>query len=131
MYIGSHFSSQYGSGRPSQALHGSASGGAGSTYSTSNLSYGGKNIGFVGSGNLGFGKNVNIAATSSYTTNGCYDGTYTNIYDGGSIYGNATWRSSQLELEGSVSFGFGLGNGSSDIMNKNSGYIGGYGVTNR
>ncbi|XP_062088147.1 heterogeneous nuclear ribonucleoprotein 1-like isoform X1 [Humulus lupulus] len=107
-------------------------GGAGSTYSTSNLSYGGRDASFVGSGSLGFGRNgTNVAAAASYAANGSYDGTRADIYDGGSLYGDATWRSSPSEIEGSGSFGFGLGNGASDVMSKNSGYIGGYGVTNR
>ena len=109
----------------------SQGGGAGSTYNTSSLSYGDGDVSF-GSGSLGYGRNGgSAAASSSFAVNGGYDGAQEDIYDGGSLYEDAAWRSSPAELEGSGSFGFGLGNGASDVLSKNSGYIGGYGVTNR
>ncbi|PON35148.1 Splicing factor-like protein [Parasponia andersonii] len=107
------------------------SGGAGSTYNTSSLNYGSDDISF-GSGSIGYGRNGGtVAAASSYAANAGYDSAHADIYDGNSLYWDATWRSSPSELEGSGSFGFELGNGASDVMSKNSGYIGGYGVTNR
>lgn len=107
-------------------------GGVGSTYNTGSLGYGSGDVRF-GSGGLGYGRNGGSVApgSSSYGANGGYDGAHADIYDGGSLYGDSTWKSSQSELDGSGSFGFGLRNGASDVMSKNSGYIGGYGVTAR
>ena len=109
----------------------SQAGGAGSTYnSTGSLNYGSGDVGF-GSGGLGYGRNGGSAAQgSSYAANAGYDGVNAD-YDSTSLYGDSTWRSSQSELEGSSSFGFGLGSEASDVMRKNSGYIGAYGVNAR
>ncbi|XP_024020226.1 heterogeneous nuclear ribonucleoprotein 1 isoform X1 [Morus notabilis] len=109
----------------------SQGGGAGSNYNTGSLVYGSGDVRFR-SGGLGYGRNGgSVAPGSSYGANGGYDGAHSDIYDGGALYGDSTWKSSQSELDGSGSFGFGLGNGASDVMSKNSGYIGGYGVTAR
>lgn len=107
-------------------------GGAGSALSGS-LTYGSGDVNF-GSAGLGYGRNSGTSVTpvSSYAANGGYDGAHADIFEGGSFYGDSTWRSSPSELEGSLSFGYGLGNAASDVMGKNSaGYVGGYGVANR
>ncbi|KAF2306044.1 hypothetical protein GH714_010258 [Hevea brasiliensis] len=54
------------------------------------------------------------------------------IHDNGPLYRDSAWPSFPLELEGSGSFDFGLGNAATDAVTKNSaGYGGGYSVTNR
>ncbi|XP_059438294.1 heterogeneous nuclear ribonucleoprotein 1-like isoform X2 [Corylus avellana] len=108
-------------------------GGAGSTYGSGNLGYASGEVSF-GSGAVGYGRNsgTGVAPTSSYASNGGYSGSYEELYEGGLFYGDQTWRSSPSELEGSGSFGLGLGNAASDVLSKNSGGYGGvYSVTNR
>ncbi|XP_057961167.1 heterogeneous nuclear ribonucleoprotein 1-like isoform X2 [Malania oleifera] len=109
-------------------------GGKSSVYSCGKLSYGSEDLNFE-SGGAGYRRNGSTtgAPDSSYApSNGGYDGAYGDFYEGGSIYGNSTWRSSSSELERPVSFSYGLGNADSDVMSKNSaGYVGGYSVTNR
>ncbi|KAB1221722.1 Heterogeneous nuclear ribonucleoprotein 1 [Morella rubra] len=112
----------------------SQGGGAGSTYNSGNLGYGNREISF-GSGGVGYGRKsgASVAAVSPYAqSNGGYSGSYDEIYEGSSFYGDPTWRSSPSELEGSGSFGYGLGNAASDVLSKNSGgYVGVYSVANR
>ncbi|KAK9267471.1 hypothetical protein L1049_009897 [Liquidambar formosana] len=109
-------------------------GGTASAYSGGNFNYDSEDINF-GSGGGGYGRNngTTVALASSYAvSNGSYDGVYGDFYEGGSINGDLTWRSSPLELEGSGPFGYGLRNASSEVTTKNSaGYIDGYSVTNR
>ncbi|XP_031257798.1 heterogeneous nuclear ribonucleoprotein 1-like [Pistacia vera] len=106
-------------------------GAAGSVYSSDNLGYGTGELS-LGSGALGYGRNSRSGVTPPSVSNGGYDEAYADIYASGSFYGDSTWRSSPLELEGSGPFGFGLGTAASDVMTKNSaGYVGGYSVTNR
>ncbi|GMY36698.1 heterogeneous nuclear ribonucleoprotein 1-like [Fagus crenata] len=107
-------------------------GGAGSTYGSGHLSYDSGEIGFA-SGGLGYGRNsgTSVAPASSYAASNGYNGGYEDIYEG-SFYGEPTWRSLPSELEGSGSFGYGLGNAASDVLSRNSGgYVGGYTITNR
>ncbi|XWS12940.1 hypothetical protein CRYUN_Cryun37aG0133000 [Craigia yunnanensis] len=109
-------------------------GGAASTYTSGNLRYGSGDVG-VRSGEIGYGRNSgsSFAQVSSHGASiGGYDKAYADTYENGSFYGDSTWRSSPLDLERSSSFGFGLGNTTSDVMANNSaGFIGGYSVTNR
>ncbi|EEF34155.1 Heterogeneous nuclear ribonucleoprotein 27C, putative [Ricinus communis] len=88
-----------------------------------------------GGGGIGYGRNsgTSVAPVSSHTaSNDGYNGPYGDIYENISLYGDSAWRSSPLELEGSGSFGFGLGNAASDVVTKNSaGYVGGYSVASR
>uniref|UniRef100_A0A1D1XS46 DAZ-associated protein 1 n=1 Tax=Anthurium amnicola TaxID=1678845 RepID=A0A1D1XS46_9ARAE len=80
----------------------------GSSYGRRNISNTGANASFAGSG-------------------GGYEGTYADLYSNSSIYGDPTWRSSTLELDGSGPFGYGVGNAASDVTTKGSdGYMGGY-----
>ncbi|XP_078442313.1 heterogeneous nuclear ribonucleoprotein 1-like isoform X2 [Wolffia australiana] len=74
-----------------------------------------------GSLGLGFGRR-NRGGDVGYN-NG--SGSYSDLYGGSSIYGDPTWRSSSLELEGSnnpFDYGFGSGNPSSD------GYVGSFNI---
>uniref|UniRef100_A0A6N2KCM2 RRM domain-containing protein n=1 Tax=Salix viminalis TaxID=40686 RepID=A0A6N2KCM2_SALVM len=101
---------------------------------SSNLSFGGGDFD-IGLGGVGYGRNsrTGVAPASSHAaSNGGYDGAYADFYEKGSLYGDTAWQSSPLELDVSGSFGFGLGNATSDVMAKNSAsYVGGYSVANR
>ncbi|KAJ6332352.1 hypothetical protein OIU76_010688 [Salix suchowensis] len=101
---------------------------------SSNLSFGGGDFD-IGLGGVGYGRNsrTGVAPVSSHAaSNGGYDGAYADFYEKGSLYGDTTWQSSPSELDVSGSFGFGLGNATSDVMAKNSAsYVGGYSVANR
>lgn len=80
-------------------------------------------------GRVGHGRSGALA--SSYAaSNGGVDGAYGNFKEGGSVYGDSAWGTS--DLEGSHPFRFGLGNGTSAVANKNaSSYIIGYNVNSR
>lgn len=108
-------------------------GSAGSSLSSGSLTYGSGDVNF-GSTGLGYGRNSGTSVTpaSAYTTNGGFARADADIFNGGSFYGDSTWRSSPSELEGSVSFGYGMGNAASDVLGKNSaGHVGDYSVANR
>ncbi|CAL5393920.1 unnamed protein product [Camellia sinensis] len=105
-----------------------------------NVSSQGGNLGYGGGDNsygLGGGVYARNAATSappssSYAaSNGGYDGAFADFYGGSSVYGDPTWRSTNFEREGSASFGYGLGNGESDILPQSPGFGGGYSITKR
>ncbi|OVA15119.1 RNA recognition motif domain [Macleaya cordata] len=107
-------------------------GGSGSSYSIGNLGYGNGDSNY-GLGGGGYGRNSGTSVTTpSYaTSNGVPDGSFEDLYGGGSIYGDP-WRSATSELDGSDSFGYGLGSAASDVASKGSAaFIGGYSVTNR
>ncbi|GKV18391.1 hypothetical protein SLEP1_g28786 [Rubroshorea leprosula] len=110
--------------------------GAGNNVSNNsgNLGYGGGDNSF-GLEAAGYGRNsgTNVAPASSYAvSNGSYDGAFADLYGGGSVYGDRTWRSSTSEQDNSGSFGYGFGNATSDVPTKNSpGYVGGYGANKR
>ncbi|XP_050212766.1 heterogeneous nuclear ribonucleoprotein 1-like [Mercurialis annua] len=110
------------------------SGGAGSAFNNGSLGYNSGDIS-VGLGGIGYGRSRGTSAApfSSYTvSDDAYDRPYSDIYENASMYGGSAWQSSPLELEGSASFGFGLGSAASDVVTKNSaGYVGGYSVSNR
>ncbi|XP_059663439.1 heterogeneous nuclear ribonucleoprotein 1-like [Cornus florida] len=110
-------------------------GGTDSAYNSSNISYGNADNSFgLGGGVYGRNSGSSPAPTSAYAaaSNNGNDGALGNFYGGGSFYGDPTWRSSSPELEGSGSFGYGLGNVASDVTTRNStGYVGGYSVTSR
>ncbi|KAA8537289.1 hypothetical protein F0562_027024 [Nyssa sinensis] len=109
-------------------------GGTDSAYTSGNISYGTSDNSF-GSGGGGYARNSGSSAapTSSYApSNDGLDGALGNFHGSGSFYGDPTWRISSPELEGSGSFGYGLGNSASDVIPRNpAGYVGGYSVTNR
>lgn len=108
-------------------------GGSASGY-TSGSSYGSGDSGFgLGVGGYGRNSGTGVAPTSSYpgSTAG-FEGSYGDLYRNGSVYGDATWRSTTPELDGSSTFGYGLGGVTSDITAKSSeDYIGSYNVTTR
>ncbi|VVA17449.1 PREDICTED: heterogeneous nuclear [Prunus dulcis] len=112
----------------------SAQGGGNNVSNNSgNLGYGvGDNSYGLGTG--GYGRNsTSVAPTSSFAaSNGGFDGSFSDFYNGNSVYGDPTWRSSNSEREGSVPFGYGLGGATSDVSAKSSpGYVGGYSVNKR
>ncbi|TYH67690.1 hypothetical protein ES332_D06G205500v1 [Gossypium tomentosum] len=111
----------------------SGQGGAAFAYNSGNLRYGSGDI-VVGSGGIGYDRNsaAGVAQVSSQgASNGGYNGAYADIDENGSFYGDSTWLPSPLDLQRSSSFGFGLGNSTSDVRtNSPTGYIGGYGVPN-
>ncbi|XP_057955443.1 heterogeneous nuclear ribonucleoprotein 1 isoform X2 [Malania oleifera] len=112
----------------------SAQGGGNVSGHSGNLGYGsGDNTYGLGVGGYGRNTATSVAQTPSYAaSNGGYDAAFGDFYGGASAYGDNTWRSENSERDGSGSFGFGLGNASSDISNKNSpGYVGGYSVAKR
>ncbi|KAM7525287.1 hypothetical protein LguiA_015189 [Lonicera macranthoides] len=103
-------------------------GGNGSALSRGNINYGSAENGFGSSGGA-YGRNSGSGGGGATNDSGAFG----NIYGGGSVYGDPTWRSASPELQGgSGSFGYRLGTAAtSDVMPKNSvGYVG-YSVANR
>ncbi|KAL9366848.1 hypothetical protein Peur_038047 [Populus x canadensis] len=121
--------SNWGTSPVSAQGRGSASG-----YTTGSMGYGSgdNNYGLSGAGYV---RNSGTGAppTSSFSGSaGGYEGSYGDLYRSGSVYGDSTWQSATLELDGYGSFGYGLGDVASDVTTKSSeGYIGSYGVTSR
>ncbi|KAJ6979567.1 uncharacterized protein [Populus alba] len=112
----------------------SQGGGIASGYTSGSMGYGNgdSNYSFGGSG---YARNsgASVPPTSSFSGSiGGYEGSYGELYRSGSVYGDSTWRTAIPELDGSGSFGYGLGDVASDVTTKSSeGYIGSYGVTSR
>ncbi|KAJ4725217.1 heterogeneous nuclear ribonucleoprotein 1-like [Melia azedarach] len=109
-------------------------GGNASSYSSGSMGYG-SGDGSYGLGAGGFARtsSTGVGPTSSLagSTVG-FEGSYGDLYRTGSVYGDSAWRSTTPELDGSVSFSYGLGNISTDVAAKSSeGYIGSYNVTSR
>lgn len=112
-------------------------GGTASGYTTGGMGYGNGDSSY-GLGGGGYGRNSGtssgVAPTSSFVaSSGGYEGSYGDMYRGGSIYGDPTWRTASSELDRSGSFGYGLNNATSDVAATKSSedYIGSYNVTNR
>jgi RNA-binding protein Musashi len=111
-------------------------GGAASGYATGNNVYEGGDSSF-GLGAAGYGRNSNAVVNPSSNFNasaGGYDGSYGDLYrsGSGSVYNDSAWRSAASEIDGSGSFGYGLGGIASDDPVKTSeGYIGSYNVASR
>ncbi|KAF5948588.1 hypothetical protein HYC85_014545 [Camellia sinensis] len=147
----------YGTNSTSPSAYvGSGSGSIGGTFTNSGVNWGsspispqgggnvsshGGNLGYGGGDNSyglgggGYGRNTATSGppSSSYAaSNGGYDGALADFYGGSSVYGDPTWRSTNSEREGTGSFGYGFGNGASDVPAKSSpSYVGGYSVTKR
>ncbi|KAL4566896.1 hypothetical protein LXL04_031022 [Taraxacum kok-saghyz] len=110
--------------------------GGGSGYNGGNI--GGfrgeeSNYGLVGGGGaIGRNNGGGMATTGSFNgPNNGQQGFYGNLYRGGSVYGDATWQSSPNEVDGSGSFGYGVGN-VDDVGGRSSqGYVGNYSIANR
>lgn len=112
----------------------SQGGGNTSGYTSGNLGYGfGDGNYGLGGGSYGRTHGADGAPASSFAaSSGGFDTSYGDLYRGGSGYGDPTWRSGSPELDGSGSFGFGLGNGAVDVASKSSeGFIGSYSVASR
>uniref|UniRef100_A0A7N0VIB5 RRM domain-containing protein n=1 Tax=Kalanchoe fedtschenkoi TaxID=63787 RepID=A0A7N0VIB5_KALFE len=98
------------------------------------------NVGYgVGDNNLSLGAGgfctsigTSAAPNSSYgSSNVGYDGTFTDFYTGGSVYGNSTWRFASSYRDGYVSLGDAV-SASSDVSVKGSpGFVGSYSVAGR
>ncbi|KAL5984668.1 hypothetical protein ACLOJK_041289 [Asimina triloba] len=111
----------------------SEGGGGVSGFGSGNLGYGNSDTSYS-LGGSGYGRNSNTGgAPQSYAaSNGGYDGGYSDLYGGNSVYGDPTWRSASSELDGPGSFGYGLGNTGADVATKGSGgYMGSYDVSSR
>ncbi|KAL5548549.1 hypothetical protein UlMin_003780 [Ulmus minor] len=98
-------------------------------------SYGGgdnNNFGF-GEGGYGRHSSAGVTPTSSYPASTAgYERSYGDLYRNNSVYGDSTWRSTTPDLDGSGTFGYALGDITSDVTAKSSeDYIGGYNVTSR
>ncbi|KAL9254312.1 Heterogeneous nuclear ribonucleoprotein 1-like protein [Drosera capensis] len=114
---------------------GPQSGSSPSRYIGRDLAYGLRDVnGRLEGGNHGRNNGSIASAASASAFAGStanVDTAYTELYHGGSPYGDSTWRTSPSELD-SGSFGFRLGNPASDDVSKTSEeYIGSYSVTNR
>ncbi|KAI8567267.1 hypothetical protein RHMOL_Rhmol02G0107700 [Rhododendron molle] len=110
-------------------------GGTDSLYSSGSISYSNTDNSF-GSGVGGYGRNNgnSVAPTlwNGAASSDNLDGPFGNFYGDDSLFGDPSWRSSSPGLEGSGTFGYGLGKVASDITARNSaGYVGGYTVANR
>ncbi|CAL0307365.1 unnamed protein product [Lupinus luteus] len=93
-----------------------------------------------GDGNIGLGgvvygrnRNPNVTQSTSFAAPASgYEGSYGNLYHSGSVYSDSTWRSAASEVDGSSSFGYGLGGiASEDPVKTSEGFIGNYNVTSR
>ncbi|KAM2255335.1 hypothetical protein ACFXTI_045815 [Malus domestica] len=118
---------------PSSAMSAQV-GGNNVSNNSRNLGYGvGDNSYNLGTGGYGRNSGASVAPTSSFAaSNGGFDGTFTDFYSSGSVYGDPTWRSSNSDRDGPGPFGYGLGGAGSDVSAKSSpGYVGGYSVNKR
>uniref|UniRef100_A0A7N0UXN1 RRM domain-containing protein n=1 Tax=Kalanchoe fedtschenkoi TaxID=63787 RepID=A0A7N0UXN1_KALFE len=101
--------------------------------SSVNVAYGvGDNNLSLGAGGFGRSMGTSAAPNSSYgSSNAAYDGTFTDLYTGGSVYGDSTWRFASSARDGYGSLGDGV-SASSDLSAKRSpGYVGSYSVAGR
>ncbi|XP_010936617.1 heterogeneous nuclear ribonucleoprotein 1 [Elaeis guineensis] len=107
--------------------------GSGSGYASGALGYRtGENSFGLGSSNYGRNTGSGSVNPSFTASSNGYEGNYADPYGSSSIYGDTTWRSASLELDGSGPFSYGLGNAASDGTAKAStDYMGGYNITNR
>lgn len=109
----------------------SQGGGSGPVHTTGSVGYDSGN----GSYSLGegYGRNSGTGGgpTSSFSGSAAYESTLGDLYRSNSVYGDSTWRSSSPELDGSGSFGYGLGNVASDVPKSSEGYVRSYSVTSR
>ncbi|MBA0776903.1 hypothetical protein Gotri_011842 [Gossypium trilobum] len=86
-------------------------------------------------GGGGYGRNIGIVAAppSSFAgSTGNIEGSYGDLYRNASVYGDSTWKFASPDLDGSSSFGYGLGNTSADVTTRPSeDYVGSYNVASR
>ncbi|CAA0833617.1 RNA-binding (RRM/RBD/RNP motifs) family protein [Striga hermonthica] len=93
---------------------------------------GGENNYPIGSGGFGRNSGTGVGSVSAFSSSrGGYEGSYGDIYRGGSVYGDQTWQTPTSGLDNSGSFGYALGN-SADVADKESEDFGvGYDIPNR
>lgn len=106
--------------------------GSGSNYAGGNMGYGNGDNGFS-LGPISVGRNSGNGSmhTSLTPSSNGYEGKYTDIFGGSSIY-DRTWQSASPDLDGPGPFGYRLENSASDAAAKASAsYMGGYNVTNQ
>ncbi|KAE8667044.1 Heteroproteinous nuclear ribonucleoprotein 1 [Hibiscus syriacus] len=98
------------------------SGGNASGYTGRNSSYVSTDDN-IGLARAGYGRNSGTVAapTSSFAgSTGNFEGSYGDLYLGGSVYGDPTWQSATPDLDGSDSFGYRLGDISSEVAVRTS-----------
>ncbi|GFZ07384.1 RNA-binding (RRM/RBD/RNP motifs) family protein [Actinidia rufa] len=88
-------------------------GGGASGYTRGAIGYsGGENNYRLNGEGIRRNSSASIAATSSSAaSSGGYEGSYGDLYHGGSMYGDSTWFSASSEMDGSGALGYGLSNG--------------------
>ncbi|CAI9088282.1 OLC1v1022578C2 [Oldenlandia corymbosa var. corymbosa] len=108
-------------------------GGNSSGYVSGNAGFrGGESSYGLGSGGIGRNAGTGVAASSSFAgSSDGYEGSYGDLYRSGSVYGDPTWQSAASEVEGTGSFGYGLGNSAEVAPKDSEGYVGGYTIANR
>ncbi|KAL9659743.1 hypothetical protein QQ045_024552 [Rhodiola kirilowii] len=131
-------------GSGSETLGGNTFGSSGSGWDSSHISahgIGGASYANIRSGNIGYGvgdNNLSMAGSFGRTNAApnsafgsstvAYDGALTDLYTGGSVYGDSTWRFASSDRDGYGSLGDVVG-ASSDVSIKGSpGYVGSYKV---
>lgn len=138
-YLGSGGSGNFGAFGNSGANWGSSSisaqgVGGSSGYNSGNVGGYGPRETSYGLGTGGLGRNsgpTGVATTSFATSSGGYDGSYGDLYHGGSMYGDRTWQSASPEVDGSGSFGYGLDDAADVAVRSSEGYVGNYSIANR
>lgn len=75
------------------------------------------------------GRNIGPATSSFAASGSSHDGSYDDLYRGGSVYGDSAWRSAASEVDVSGSFGYGFGD-SGDVKGPEE-YNAGYSIANR
>ncbi|XP_057472651.1 heterogeneous nuclear ribonucleoprotein 1-like [Actinidia eriantha] len=108
-------------------------GGGASGYAGGAIGYsGGENNYRLTGGGIRQNSSASIAATSSSAaSSGGYEGSYGDLYHGGSVYGDSTWFSASSAMDGSGALGYGLSNGADVSAKGSEGYIGDYSLANR
>ncbi|XP_075476893.1 heterogeneous nuclear ribonucleoprotein 1-like isoform X2 [Primulina tabacum] len=95
---------------------------------SSSVYRGGENSNSLGAVGLGRNGGMGAATTSSFAASGGgFEGSFRDFYQGGANYGDSTWQTASSELNGSDSFGYGLGHSEEDFA-KDSDYMVGYSI---
>ncbi|KAK1404989.1 Heterogeneous nuclear ribonucleoprotein 1 [Heracleum sosnowskyi] len=85
-------------------------------------------------GATGLGRNFGPgrAASSSFVAStGDYERSHEDLYSTNSRFADAPWQSTSSEVDGSSSFGYGLGTAAESTVNSSDGFLGSYSTTNR
>ncbi|XP_073029747.1 heterogeneous nuclear ribonucleoprotein 1-like [Primulina eburnea] len=95
---------------------------------SSSVYRGGENSNALGAVGLGRNGGMGAATTSSFAASGGgVEGSFRDFYQGGDNYGDSTWQTASSELNGSDSFGYGLGHSEEDFA-KDFDYMVGYSI---